>query len=192
MAKRGDVTVTCALCGEEFLTYRWFVTEGRGKYCTRSCASKVRATKHGHSRDGGRSPAYRSWTQMKSRCSDPANASYERYGAAGITVCDRWQDFENFLADMGDRPPRMTIDRIDGTKGYSPENCRWATRKEQQRNLRSNFIITYRGRQMCVVEAAELADLSYHMLLMRIKRGWPEEYWFIPKTSSRRKPFLAP
>jgi hypothetical protein len=74
---------------------------------------------------------------MISRCYDERNASYERYGARGITVCDHWKGedgFMNFLADMGQRPDDKTLDRIDGTKGYEPSNCRWATRKEQAAN----------------------------------------------------------
>lgn len=82
-------------------------------------------------------PAYKRWIYMKARCNtDP------RYIAKGITVCDRWlHSFENFYADMGDPPPKHTLDRKDGTKGYSPDNCRWATVKEQNRNLASNVWI---------------------------------------------------
>lgn len=93
----------------------------------------------------GGTPTYRTWYSMIDRCINPANASFKHYGAKGVTVCERWLDIANFVADMGLRPSGMTIDRIERSGNYEPNNCKWATELEQQRN---------RGGVKCTVELA--------------------------------------
>lgn len=94
--------------------------------------------KHGHDRAGGVvSQTYDTWRCMRRRCEQPSNNRYYLYGARGITVCARWQSFENFLEDMGERPAGKTLDRINTDGNYEPSNCRWATMKEQAANRRA-------------------------------------------------------
>ena len=81
-----------------------------------------------------KTPTYRTWISMHTRCTDPANASFRHYGAKGVRVCERWNNFALFIADMGMRPEGKTIDRINNALGYEASNCRWATLLEQQRN----------------------------------------------------------
>jgi len=93
--------------------------------------------KHGHKVNKKASPTYNSWRAMRARCQHSNASNYERYGGQGIKVCDRWQDFENFLSDMGERPEGKTLDRIDNNKGYEPGNCKWSTPKEQSQNRKT-------------------------------------------------------
>lgn len=124
---------------------------------------------------------YMTWIQMVYRCHRPDLVSpsvFARYGGRGISVCDRWRGypagFANFLADMGPKPtPRHTLDRADNDKGYSPENCRWATWKEQQQNRRDNVRITHGGETHAMVEWARRIGVAPHTIKQRLRLGWP-------------------
>ena len=109
---------------------------------------------------------------MRGRCMSPKNQDYKDYGGRGIAVCDDWNDYRNFLADMGLRPSnKHSIDRIDVNGGYSPRNCRWATAKEQGRNKRETRFVTVNGKSIAMAQLADDAGVPYGCLKERVKRG---------------------
>lgn len=115
--------------------------------------------------------AYHIWTKIMDRCYNPKARSYKHYGARGISVCTRWHDVVNFIADMGDKPDGLSIDRIDNSKGYSPENCRWATNFEQAQNTRLNRMIEINGECFCLSEWIRRKGISMSTFYYRTKRG---------------------
>jgi hypothetical protein len=123
-----------------------------------------------------RSPEYRAWESIRQRCYNRSYHHYHDYGGRGIDVSPRWLGnfgFAHFLEDMGERPSKEhSIDRKDNSVGYYPNNCRWATNKEQQRNTRRNRMITYNGHTACMAEWAEITGLHENLIRMRIVRGW--------------------
>jgi hypothetical protein len=129
-------------------------------------------TRHGHSRVGGPSPEYSVWRGMTSRCRNPKSTGYHNYGGRGIKVCERWQLFDNFLADMGEKPEGMTLERIDSNGDYEPGNCRWATYAEQARNKHNNINITINKTSKCLTDWAAFAGISVETVISRLRVGW--------------------
>lgn len=159
--KRGDKTALFRChCGNEFEAMVKKVKGFEKKNCGCGIIKRIdRKLSHKETSE------YNSWNGMKDRCNNPNSKDYHRYGAKGITVCDAWNNpetgFQAFLNDMGPKPSsKHTIDRKDGTKSYSPENCRWATYIEQNRNLSSNRQLTYKGKTMLRIEWVELLGIN--------------------------------
>lgn len=129
-------------------------------------------------------PTWKSWDSMIQRCTNENSPDYPRYGGAGITICERWMKFENFYADMGKRPEGMTLDRFPDKKGnYEPGNCRWATPAEQQRNLKSNTYVAYKGETKLLIDWAEEKGIPRDLLRQRLNRGMKDDELFAPSYS---------
>lgn len=119
-------------------------------------------------------PTYRSWRSMKNRCLNKNQPSYAHYGAVGISICERWNSFENFLSDVGERPAGTSLDRHPDKGGnYEPGNVRWATRKQQQRNMKSNKPLFYNGMALLLVDWSHLTGISESTINGRLRCGWP-------------------
>lgn len=167
--KHGEVRWHCrCTCGNETLVYAGNLRSGDTRSC--GCLSRellvTRSTTHGAARVGAETPEYHAWHAMFQRCTNPHHASWEDYGGRGVTVCERWQSFENFIADMGPRPsPKHSLDRTNNDGNYEPSNCRWATWNEQARNRRSADL---RGEQ---IVTAKLNEAQVHQIVAMLASG---------------------
>lgn len=130
-----------------------------------------RLAKHGHA--GAKATrTYFSWKSMKQRCNNPKTPKFNNYGGRGITVCARWNVFENFLADMGPRPDAHTLERIDSDGNYDPTNCRWATKREQSRNTSQNVWIEVGAERLCLEDWAIRLGVNPATIRSRLAHGW--------------------
>lgn len=158
-------------CGAiKFIEARHLLSGGtRSCGCWQAEEASKRAKTHGRTR----TPEYWVWASMRQRCYDKNTRNYHRYGGRGITVCDRWRhSFNNFYADMGKRPEGYSIDRIDNDRGYSPDNCRWISSKENCRNQERSRMITWRAKTQCLSAWAEELGIPMKTLHFRLTKGW--------------------
>lgn len=132
----------------------------------------------GHNKRHGmwRTKTYLAWIDMRQRCLNPNNWHYQWYGARGITICERWDLFEHFLQDMGEKPSgNFTLERKDVNGPYCKSNCCWLPQSQQARNRRNNRKLTFNGQTKIVIEWAEQFGIAYSALTMRLRRGWSVE-----------------
>lgn len=166
-------------CGVSRVVAQQRLTNGRSKSCGCQSAQlgSEKRTTHGMTK----SRVYATWAQMLSRCRDTKRHNANLYSGSGITVCARWQSFENFYADMGEPPTkRHTLDRKNGKRGYSKSNCRWATKREQSANTKSNRRLTFRGRTMILQDWARELNMPVSIISGRLNRS----KWSIEKALS--------
>ena len=169
-ANRRHALAVCD-CGTESSVDVFNLHSGKSKGCAK-CARHDGPLVHGlsHSR------VWRTWMSMIQRCHNPNNPSYPNYGGRGIYVCDQWRrSVATFHADMGNRPAGTTLDRIDNDGPYLPENCRWATRREQASNTRRTKTFEFQGEQLTTSELARRTGFNRTTIDARLKRGWSVE-----------------
>jgi hypothetical protein len=182
-------------CGNKAVVRSQFLVAGLTQSC--GCLHKETFTtlKHGFAKRDRKTRLYQIWEQMKQRCNSPNNNAFDRYGNKGIKVCDQWNDYMSFHNDMIDSylthvaehgEKDTTIDRKDNDKGYSPDNCRWATYKVQGNNRKVNLSIEYKGEVHNLTEWSEIIGMRMGTLWNRLyARNWPIEKAFTTPVQSR-------
>lgn len=166
LSGRNRYWICACECGKEKEICYSSLSRGASKSCgcLNSELSSKRKTTHGLSK----SAAYNVWINMKSRCLNPNNSSFDNYGGRGISICKRWLNFENFYADMGEPPAAHEIDRIDNNGDYAPSNCKWSTKHEQSENRRTNRIFYYKGEIKTLSQLSRASGISYFTLWARL------------------------
>jgi len=177
-------------CGDERVVRGNALRNGQSLSCGCLKVDRTKETQtiHGQAIPGHQSGAYMSWHAMIRRCLHETSSTYPRYGGRGVTVCERWNDFQKFLEDMGDRPPGMTLDRFpNGDGNYEPGNCRWATRGQQQENRKITLFYEFGGRRLNLSNWAIETGIPYKVLRVRLRAlGWSVERALTTEVRHRR------
>ncbi len=135
---------------------------------------------HGHTVGRKKTRTFQCWSGMLRRCRNPKNKDYKNYGGRGIKVCERWNDFKNFLTDMGEKPEGVTIERKDNSGNYEPSNCKWIPKSQQSENRRGNTMLTHNGKTMSMAQWERELGFGKHAITSRRRRGWTGERLFSP------------
>ncbi|MDB6082232.1 MAG: hypothetical protein JWN43_113, partial [Gammaproteobacteria bacterium] len=175
---RGRIVEAQCDCGKLTIANVNNMRNGHTKSCgCLKAAGSERSVKHGHARTGKfKNPTYSVYRDMLTRCGNSNYKEFHLYGGRGITVCERWkQGYEFFLADMGERPPGLTLERERVNEGYSPSNCKWATDEEQANNKRNNVVIELGGKRLTIAQWSRELNIKAGTLYFRASKGWPPE-----------------
>ena len=160
-------------CGNEWEVRLTYLRNKHTKSC--GCAKiaecKSRAT-HGHTHRGNINRTYTTYRDMRTRCENVSYKEFNLYGGRGIKVCDRWSNYENFLADMGERPDGLSIERKDVNGDYSPDNCIWANNEIQANNKRNSVLLDYQGKVQTVAQWARELGILDKTIYFRLSKGW--------------------
>ena len=159
-------------CGNISIVNKGHLNSGRTISC--GCYRLKKMTKHGENKKR----LYKIWNSMKKRCLNPNDQAYEYYGGRGIIVCDEWKNSYEAFRDwalVNGYKNNLSIDRINNSKGYSPDNCRWATMKEQSNNTRRNRIITHNNETHTIAQWNEILGFPKKLIYNRLQRGWAIE-----------------
>jgi hypothetical protein len=159
-------------CGTQRVVLGPSLLYGRSLSCGCSRSGRGRLDHQNRTHGLSNTPTYNSWLSMRSRCTNRKEGCFRYYGGRGIRVCRRWDKFENFLADMGQRPKGTLLDRKNNNRNYSPSNCRWVNSTVSMRNRRSCRMILFRGERRCISEWAEIIGISAQTLFSRFRYGW--------------------
>ncbi len=175
-------------CGREAIIRGYDFKSGKQKSCgcLRDISTKKRMTTHGESH---KTSEYKAWRAMHDRVYRPTTPQLKRdYKDRGITICQRWHVYENFISDMGRKPtPKHSLDRIDNNGNYEPLNCRWATRLQQNTNRRNTVFLTFKGEKKPLVEWVKITGISYGTLRSRLKKN-PNDDHILQRASPSMKP----
>jgi len=158
-------------CGETFNTQIQKVKSGHTKSC--GCYFSKKLSERNKTHGFCRNRLFPTWRAMISRCENQSVPNYHRYGGRGIKVCERWQTFENFLADMNSSyESGLTLDRIDNDGNYCPENCRWATDSQQMNNTRANVLLEYCGEKYTMAQLSRKVGIERNVIKYRLQNGF--------------------
>lgn len=162
-------------CGIEKIIKRTNIIKGATQSC--GCLHKERFGALNRTHGASGTLTWKRWRSMVARCTMKNAKSYPRYGGRGIIVCERWlTSFENFLSDMGECPDdNFTLERKNNDGNYELTNCRWATRKEQNRNSSRNHILVFKDESHCITEWADILGINFRTIMTRINKGWSAE-----------------